>query len=174
MAKLEIISKTGNAYQNLPGAATILDDQVLKKLNPIGTQEILDYVPGVSGFADDGIGNSRISVGIRGLNPRRSSRVLILEDGVPIQPALYVYPNMYYNPPAERISRVEVIKGSGSISFGPQTMGGVINYLTKRPQGDDNKLMKFSFGENSYKTFLEKLNRFCNEFRKSNFSSEKQ
>ena len=62
MAKLEIISKTGNAYQNLPGAATIIDDQVLKKLNPIGTQEILDYVPGVSGFADDGIGNSRISI----------------------------------------------------------------------------------------------------------------
>ena len=91
---------------------------------------MLEYVPGINGFADDGIGNSRISIGIRGLNPRRSSRVLILEDGVPIQPALYVYPNMYYNPPADRIDQIEVIKGSGTILYGPQTMGGIINYFT--------------------------------------------
>ena len=90
----------------------------------------------VNGYADDGIGNSRISIGVRGLNPRRSSRVLILEDGVPIQPALYVYPNMYYNPPSERIDRLEVIKGSGTIQYGPQTMGGVINYFTKRPRSE--------------------------------------
>lgn len=154
MAKLEIISKTGNAYQNLPGAATIIGNQVLKKLNPIGTQEILDYVPGVSGFADDGVGNSRISVGIRGLNPRRSSRVLILEDGVPIQPALYVYPNMYYNPPAERIDQVEVIKGSGAILYGPQTMGGVINYFTKRPRNIPGGLLKITTGENGYSSIF--------------------
>ena len=143
MAKLEIISKSDNPYEDLPGAATVIDAQVLKTLNPIGTQEILEFVPGVSGFADDGIGNSRISVGIRGLNPRRSPRVLILEDGIPIQPAVYVYPNMYYNPPAERIDQVEVIKGSGSILYGPQTMGGVINYFTKRPRNQLGGLIKF-------------------------------
>ena len=154
MTKLEIISNVESDYQRLPGSASIINERSFKLINPIGTQEILEHVPGINAFSDDGIGNSRISIGIRGLNPRRSSRVLILEDGVPIQPALYVYPNMYYNPPAERINRVEVIKGSGSISFGPQTMGGVINYLTKRPQGDDNKLMKFSFGENGYKSFF--------------------
>jgi len=150
MAKLEIISKTENPYEDLPGAATVIDAQVLKKLNPIGTQEILEYVPGVSGFADDGIGNSRISIGIRGLNPRRSPRVLILEDGIPIQPAVYIYPNMYYNPPAERIDQVEVIKGSGSILYGPQTMGGVINYFTKRPRNALGGLLKLTGGENGY------------------------
>ena len=88
MAKLEIISEIDAPYQDLPGAATVMDMQTLKLINPIGTQEMLEYVPGINGFADDGIGNSRISIGIRGLNPRRSSRVLILEDGIPIQPAL--------------------------------------------------------------------------------------
>ncbi len=150
MAKLEIISEAENPYEDLPGAATVIDAQILKKINPIGTQEILEYVPGVSGFADDGIGNSRISIGIRGLNPRRSPRVLILEDGIPIQPAVYVYPNMYYNPPAERIDQVEVIKGSGSILHGPQTMGGVINYFTKRPRNDLGGMLKLTGGENRY------------------------
>tara|TARA_Y100001970_G_C14237405_1_gene862693 strand:- start:1657 stop:3783 length:2127 start_codon:yes stop_codon:yes gene_type:complete len=114
-------------------------------------------VPGINGFADDGIGNSRISISIRGLNPRRSSRVLILEDGVPIQPALYVYPNMYYNPPADRIDQIEVIKGSGSILYGPQTMGGVINYFTKRPRNEFGGLFKVTAGENGYQSFFTEI-----------------
>ena len=130
MAKLEIISDANAPYQSFPGAATVLDVKSLNLIDPIGTQEVLELVPGVNGYADDGIGNSRLSIGIRGLNPRRSSRILILEDGIPIQPALYVYPNMYYNPPSDRIDRLEVIKGSAAIKYGPQTMGGVINYFT--------------------------------------------
>ena len=150
MTRLEIISDASAPYQKLPGVATVMDMQTIKLINPIGTQEMLEYIPGVNGYADDGIGNSRISIGIRGLNPRRSSRVLILEDGVPIQPALYVYPNMYYNPPAERIDRLEVIKGSGAITYGPQTMGGVINYFTRRPRNDFGGMSKITVGENGY------------------------
>tara|TARA_B100001123_G_scaffold116732_1_gene135930 strand:- start:6831 stop:9308 length:2478 start_codon:yes stop_codon:yes gene_type:complete len=150
MAKLEIISEVETPYDKMPGAATVMDMQTLKLVNPIGTQEMLEYVPGINAFADDGIGNSRISIGVRGLNPRRSSRVLILEDGVPIQPALYVYPNMYYNPPADRIDQIEVIKGSGTILYGPQTMGGVINYFTKRPRNEFGGALKLTGGENGY------------------------
>ena len=150
MSRLEIISDASAPYQKLPGAATVMDMQIIKLLNPLGTQEMLEQIPGISGYADDGIGNSRISIGVRGLNPRRSSRVLILEDGVPIQPALYVYPNMYYNPPAERVDRLEVIKGSGAINFGPQTMGGVINYFTRRPRNDFGGAFKVTAGENGF------------------------
>ena len=150
MAKLEIISELETPYDKMPGAATVMDMQTLKLVNPIGTQEMLEYVPGINAFADDGIGNSRISIGVRGLNPRRSSSVLILEDGVPIQPALYVYPNMYYNPPSDRIDQIEVIKGSGTILYGPQTMGGVINYFTKRPRNEFGGALKLTGGENGY------------------------
>ena len=150
MSRLEIISDASAPYQKLPGAATVMDMQIIKLLNPLGTQEMLEQIPGINGYADDGIGNSRISIGVRGLNPRRSSRVLILEDGVPIQPALYVYPNMYYNPPAERVDRLEVIKGSGAINFGPQTMGGVINYFTRRPRNDFGGAFKVTAGENGF------------------------
>ena len=157
MTRLEIISDASAPYQKLPGAATVMDMQTIKLVNPIGTQEMLGYVPGINGYADDGIGNSRISIGIRGLNPRRSSRVLILEDGVPIQPALYVYPNMYYNPPVERIDRLEVIKGSGAINFGPQTMGGVINYFTRRPRNEFGGMFKVTGGENGYASIFAEI-----------------
>ena len=154
MTSLEIISDAIMPYDNLPGSATVMDIKTIKLVNPIGTQEMLEYVPGINGFADDGIGNSRISIGIRGINPRRSSRVLILEDGIPIQPALYVYPNMYYNPPADRIDQIEVIKGSGSVLYGPQTMGGVINYFTKRPRENFGGTVKLTAGENFYNSLF--------------------
>ena len=163
MSRLEIISDASAPYKKLPGAATVMNMQTIKLVNPIGTQEMLEHIPGITGYADDGIGNSRISISVRGLNPRRSSRVLILEDGVPIQPALYVYPNMYYNPPAERIDRLEVIKGSGAINFGPQTMGGVINYFTRRPRNEFGGTFKVTAGENGYSSLFAEVGGSKNE-----------
>ena len=150
LAPIEIIGESDRVYKKLPGTAIRIDTKALKQIQPVGTQELLELVPGINGYADDGFGNSRLSIGIRGLNPRRSSRVLILEDGVPIQPAVYVYPNAYYNPPAERIDAVEVIKGSSAIRFGPQTMGGVINYTTRRPGQSKGVASQLTAGTNGY------------------------
>ena len=102
---------------------SMLEPEIVDLIKPVGTQELLELIPGINGYADDGFGNSRLSIGIRGLNPRRSARVLILEDGVPIQPALYIYPNAYYNPPADRIGAVEVIKGSAALRYGTTNDG---------------------------------------------------
>ena len=169
MAKLEIISDANAPYKDFPGAATVLDVKSINLIDPIGTQEALELVPGINGYADDGIGNSRLSIGIRGLNPRRSSRILILEDGVPIQPALYIYPNMYYNPPSDRIDRVEVVKGSGAIKYGPQTMGGVINYYTKRPRNEFGGKLKIKAGENNFLSLFSEIGGFGNEKFKPEF-----
>ncbi|MEM6782518.1 MAG: TonB-dependent receptor [Bacteroidota bacterium] len=150
IAGIEVLAARGESFERLPGTATLVSTADVQQIQPIGTQELLEYVPGINAAADDGFGNARLSIGIRGLNPRRSSRVLILEDGIPIQPAVYVYPNMYYNPPVERIDRVEVIKGSSTIRYGPQTMGGVINYITSRPRDAFGGEGQVIVGENGY------------------------
>ena len=93
--------------------------------------------------------------------------MLILEDGIPIQPALYVYPNMYYNPPSDRIDRIEVIKGSGTILYGPQTMGGVINYFTRRPRSEFGGMLKVTSGENGYNSAFAEVGGWGNEKMKS-------
>jgi Fe(3+) dicitrate transport protein len=145
-----VISKAPGRYEKLTGTASRLDSLALRRMRPTGTQEALEKMPGVQGSADDGFGNSRLSVGIRGLNPRRSAHALILEDGIPIAPALYLYPNMYYNPPAERIDEIELIKGAAAIQYGPQTMGGVINYITRRPRRIFGGLAQVTGGQNGY------------------------
>lgn len=157
LSPLEIIGESPSAHRGMTGTATLLGARVVEQIAPTGTQELLQHVPGVTGFADDGIGNSRISIGIRGLNPRRSSRVLVLEDGIPIQPALYLYPNMYYNPPVERIDRVEVVKGSSAIRYGPHTMGGVVNYITSRPRDSFGGRSQLVAGSRGYTSLFTEL-----------------
>ena len=150
LAPVEIIGKSQRVNRKLTGAIALLESQSVDLIHPVGTQELLELMPGINGYADDGFGNSRLSIGIRGLNPRRSARVLILEDGVPIQPAVYIYPNAYYNPPSDRINAVEVIKGSAALRFGPQTMGGVINYTTRKPDGTRGLANQLTVGNNGY------------------------
>lgn len=157
LAPIEIIGQSLQKHKKLTGTMSKFEPDVVDLLNPVGTQELLEYLPGINGFSDDGFGNSRLSIGIRGLNPRRSARVLILEDGVPIQPAVYIYPNAYYNPPADRIDAVEVIKGSAAVRYGPQTMGGVINYTTRKPDGTRGFANQLTVGNNGYYSAFSEL-----------------
>ncbi|MDE0012935.1 MAG: TonB-dependent receptor [Candidatus Poribacteria bacterium] len=150
LAPIEIIGELSRKHRKLTGTMSMLEPETVDLIKPVGTQELLELIPGINGYADDGFGNSRLSIGIRGLNPRRSARVLILEDGVPIQPALYIYPNAYYNPPADRIDAVEVIKSSAALRYGPQTMGGVINYTTRKPDGTKGLANQVTVGNNGY------------------------
>ena len=157
LAPIEIIGKSSRKHRKLTGTMSLLETETVDLIKPVGTQELLELIPGINGYADDGFGNSRLSVGIRGLNPRRSARVLILEDGVPIQPAVYIYPNAYYNPPADRIDAVEVIKGSSALRYGPQTMGGVINYTTRKPDGTRGFANLLTGGNNGYYSAFSEL-----------------
>src|SRR3546814_16503073 len=42
-------------------------------------------------------------------------------------------PAAYYNLPVETVERIEVIKGGASVLYGPNTVGGVVHYVTRRP-----------------------------------------
>ncbi|MGE3885488.1 MAG: TonB-dependent receptor [Vicinamibacterales bacterium] len=112
-----------------PGSFDILTTNTLAASHVFTTSEALRKVPGVTVRDEEGLG-LRPNIGMRGLNPTRSTKVLLLEDGVPIAFAPYGDNASYYHPPIERFDRVEVLKGSSQIGHGPVTLGGVINYIT--------------------------------------------
>ena len=164
LAGLEITGATRSARASIPGASSRVDAAALDQMDPIGTQSALKHVPGVYGLTDDGMTQTRMSVGIRGLQPRRTQRVLVMEDGMPIQPAPYVFSPLYYNSPIERIEEIEVIKGSSTIRHGPQTMGGVINYVTSRPQRrSPGGTIEVTPGTNGYMSTFGELGGFGTE-----------
>ena len=115
-----------------PGSAQVLDQAELESARVLSVAEALRKVPGVVVRDEEGFG-LRPNIGIRGLNPTRSTKVLLLEDGLPFAFAPYGDNASYFHPPIERYERIEVLKGTGMLRFGPQTIGGVINYITPEP-----------------------------------------
>ena len=121
----------GNQEQLLktPSSAMIIEQDELEASHVFTTSEALRKVPGVVVRDEEGFG-MRPNIGIRGLNPTRSTKVLLLEDGIPLTYAPYGANESYYHPVIDRFSSIEVLKGASQIKFGPLTAGGVVNYIT--------------------------------------------
>ena len=130
---IEVVDRTDEILTEIPGSVFLVSKEELHETKPIDANEVLRKIPGVTLREDSGPMAMRLNVGMRGLNPDRSRKVLMLEDGLPISLAPYGEPEMYYSPPIDRMERVEVLKGSGQIAHGPQTVGGVINFVTPDP-----------------------------------------
>ncbi|TXH68172.1 MAG: TonB-dependent receptor [Lysobacteraceae bacterium] len=114
------------------GTAEVLDQSVIVSSRALTVNEALRKVPGVTVRDEEGFG-LRPNIGIRGSNPTRSTKVLLLEDGLPAMYAPYGDNASYYHAPIQRYDRIEVLKGAGLLRFGPQTIHGAINYITPTP-----------------------------------------
>ncbi|MCH7887358.1 MAG: TonB-dependent receptor [Candidatus Marinimicrobia bacterium] len=145
--QISVIGIGRMSLQRIPGSGTLISSARLLNTKPLSGNEILRQVPGVHVQEEEGLG-LRANISIRGLNPDRSRTVLMLEDGVPVALAPYGEPEMYYTPPIDRMSGIEIVKGSGSILFGPQTVGGVINYITVNPRLAPEGRLIFQGGQN--------------------------
>ncbi len=132
MPQINVIAQRKGVFETVPGSLTYIDGKDIRQISPVSGNEVLRRSPGVHVVDEEGLG-MRANVGIRGLDPDRSRSVLILEDGIPVALSPYGEPEMYYTPAMERMEGVEILKGSGSILYGPQTIGGVINYITANP-----------------------------------------
>ncbi|WP_448579936.1 TonB-dependent receptor family protein [Thermaurantiacus sp.] len=114
---------------DISGSGAVVTSEDLRRSRVFTVNEALRQVAGVFPRDEEGVG-ARPNIGIRGLNPTRSTKVLLLEDGIPLSFAPYGDNASYYHPPIERFERIEVLKGASQIRFGPQTIGGVVNYIT--------------------------------------------
>lgn len=83
---------------------------------------------------ENGDGGSQLNIGTRGLNPSRTSNFNTRQNGYDISADPLGYPETYYTPPLQAISRIELIRGAASLQFGPQ-FGGMLNFeLLTSPQ----------------------------------------
>ncbi len=144
-----MVGSASRTLEQTPGSATLLRREDLRMLAPVHAGDALRMVPGVNVASEDGMG-LRLNIGIRGLDPNRSRKVLILEDGLPVSLNPYGSPELYYTPPIERMERVEVVRGSGQILWGPQTVGGVINYITRDPPRQPSGGVDLRYGNYGY------------------------
>ncbi|MFN3229623.1 MAG: TonB-dependent receptor family protein, partial [Asticcacaulis sp.] len=111
------------------GSSHIVDYTDLSRSRVLTVNEALRQVPGIYARDEEGLG-LRPNIGVRGLAPSRSTKVLQLEDGLPLSYAPYTDNASYSTPPFRRFVRIETLKGASQVRFGPNTVGGVINFIT--------------------------------------------
>ena len=134
LPRIDIVGREEDSRKKIPGTVDVINQKQLEILQPLSLQDALKTVPGVNVRGDEGGLGAIPNIGIRGLNPSRSQKVLLLEDGAPIAPSLFISNASYYSPPANRMSGIEVLKGASGLKYGPSNIGGVINYLSKTPE----------------------------------------
>ncbi len=148
LPQVEVIG-TVEALQTQPGSGTIVDRQELESSRTLTINEALRKVPGVNVRDEEGFG-LRPNIGVRGQNPTRSSKVQLLEDGLPATYAPYGANESYYHAPFDRYARIEVLKGVGMLRFGPQLTSGVINYITPDPPAEPGGFVQAMAGDRDY------------------------
>lgn len=121
---------TGTRSSRMAGAVQVIGQRQLERTSYDDPHAVLRQVPGVMVREEDGVG-LRPNIAMRGVNPDRSKKVTLMEDGVLFGPAPYSAPAAYYFPLMQRVTQVRVIKGPGAVAFGPQTVAGAVDLVTR-------------------------------------------
>ncbi len=150
LPRIDVVGSSENQVAKQTGAVAIVTKEAISLAQPLSTQDALKTVPGISVREEEGYGFIP-NIGLRGLDPNRSQKVLVLEDGVPIAPSLFIANESYYSPRIERMESIEVLKGAAGLRYGPTTIGGVINYQTKQPE--DGVLVTAKGGSHGYQLY---------------------
>lgn len=125
---LTVVGST-EAVDEMPGSAAYVAAEDFRERGYTNLAQIAARVPGVYVRDEDGFGNFP-NLSLRGVDGNRSTKVTMMEDSILTAPAPYSAPNAYYAPKAGRMSGIEFLKGSSQVKYGPQTTGGVVNYLS--------------------------------------------
>ena len=149
--KRDDIYITGGAAEikKQPGSAHLIDSKDIEKFEYDDINRVLSDVPGVNIQEEEGYG-LRPNIGLRGAHPHRSRKVLLMEDAVLIGPAPYSAPAAYYFPMFAKMEGIEVFKGPSSIKYGPNTVGGAINMVTRSIPEKDQGRLNVAYGTDNY------------------------
>ncbi len=90
-------------------------------------RQALIGIAGLNMFENDVTGVN-MSIGGRGLNPNRNIHFVTRQNGYDISADPYGYPEAYYTPPLEGVTRIDVVRGAGALRYGSQ-FGGTINFV---------------------------------------------
>lgn len=133
---------------SLPGSGYFVTAEEIREFNYTNVNRVLARVPGVYVREEDGSGLFP-NISIRGVDGTRNEKITVMEDGILQGPAPYSAPSAYYSPNVARMAGVEVLKGSSQIAYGPNTTGGVINYLSTPIPEQEQFYLRSTYGSNA-------------------------
>ncbi len=124
-------------YTNLeevPAPTYVIDREEIERNGGKNLSEILSQIPGIYVTPRNGR-TQEDNIKVRGL----VTQVLLLVDGVPYYNATHGAGAIAFDLrsiPLAGIERIEIVKGAGSALYGSMAAAGVINIITKKPEGE--------------------------------------
>ncbi len=130
---LQTVVVTGNREAALrtetPIAISKLSSKLINETKPTSIYEVINKTPGVLMV---NLGNEQHMMAIR--QPMTTNAYfLYMEDGVPIRPMGVFNHNALLEMNQFTVSSIEVVKGPVSSIYGPEAVGGAVNFITQRP-----------------------------------------
>ncbi len=116
------------------GARDVIRREEFERQGATSAREVLNRIPGVNAPENNGTGSHDMAMnfGIRGLNPRLATRSTVLMDGIPVPFAPYGQPQLSFAPISMgNMEAVDVVRGGGAVRYGPQNVGGIVNFVTR-------------------------------------------
>ncbi len=116
---------------NIPASVSVVDANDIAKSGISTTVGLLSELPGI--VVRDWSGNgSKATVDIRGFGEQAGLNVLVLVNGRRVN-EIDLSGTDWTQIPIDQIERIEVLRGGfGSVLYGDNAVGGVINIITKR------------------------------------------
>lgn len=146
----DVIVVSGSKIQDDPAAAQKTTQQVkvisAEEIQESGSKTVSDVlrsVPEVTVNAQSAA-NPTETISMQGLS---SEYVKILIDGIAVGTDIDGSTSVF-NLPVEDIDHIEVISGAGSVMYGSNAMGGVVNIITKKTKNEyDGIKFHFNLGD---------------------------
>ena len=131
---------------DVPASVTIISAQMIKQLGVNNLAQLLRFVPGIMVAPDKN--NNVDSLNYHGGESSLPKNLQVLVNGRSMYRAGLASVSWYEMPVAmEDISRIEVVRGPNSASYGANAYQAVINILTKHPADTYGTAMTFAGGD---------------------------
>jgi len=142
----EEILVIGRSPKDVPLATvTTVVSTDIDKLKPRDISDVLRFIPGSTVTFGD---KDTYSLKLRGIG---ANRIALLIDGVPVfEPYFSTFDLKTVS--AGNIDTIQVTKGPSSVLYGPNTLGGLVNVITKRPTAEPSLSLTGSYGDKDTKS----------------------
>ena len=118
-----------------PASTRVIDRDDIERSAASSLIEVLNGKAGIQIRDTLGDGN-HAAISLRGFGDNAVNNVLVLVDGRRLNNPSLSGPDLN-SVPLGNIERIEILRGAGTVLYGDQAIGGVVNIVTRRPSGNE-------------------------------------
>ncbi|MGB7401279.1 MAG: TonB-dependent receptor [Arcobacter sp.] len=137
-------NKVEENIKNVPQSITVITNEELHEKGINRISNVIKEVPNMNLTGNTGMGSNASFRGLNSSTFTSTNPVVIYVDGVPY------YDRFDYNPSLVNVEKVEVLRGPQGTLYGKDTIGAVINIITKSPENEWSGTLGAEYGNYNY------------------------